>query len=169
MKSSVSTTANPVVGLALLMMHEKSTGIRFIDDCAENINSHTSHPFDFSLPTPDAGECQRIEVVKSGSSDTDVDIFLALIRHYVGDRSDTLLTKLRVINCPTRHDVVWHRHFFFEVWTGLPCVLISGMTTNFSGAGNTAREKLGSVFAALSLIHKLEIEHVKLQRVLTKA
>ncbi len=146
-------------GLSLLMMHERPRYFIKPEHCQTYVNPFPSHPFGLDVPPREVGMGSiRINFVGARATDMSVEAFLVYIRQWGGYVDGQKITKLRVINMPERQG---ENFVFFEIWsTGY--VIISGETTDFSGAGNTARQELEDVFAVLAHIYSLTIERVQL-------
>ncbi len=153
------TAGNPIHGLTLLMSPTRNT--MSIDSCCEHSRQHVSHPFDLQVPS---SNFQRyVRFVGAGDTDANVEIFLANIRFHVGTPPEVCLKELIVISTPFPCKKPNQHYVFFEIRTpGM--IILSGETTDFSGAGNYARQQLEDVFALLSLVNKVEIQRVTLKK-----
>ncbi len=152
---------NAMRGLDSLMKPNKHLG--HIDQCHKYIRSKGVHPFGLSVPVE--ARSGHIDFVGAGATDMTVDVFLSCVRFWVGYTEEACVKKLRVISTQFPGAMQRnHHHVFFEVQTGYQ-VIISGETTDFSGAGNTARVELEDVFALLSSTYGVEIERVTLGQV----
>lgn len=153
-------------GLAALDMHEQCIYFKDIDECSAQgcINPLPTHPFGLSLPpSRSAAINPRINFVGAHATDMSVEAFLANIRFWAGYAEGRQIQKLRVISIHEPAMPDGGHYVFFEFWS---CrhVIISGETTDCSGAGNAARQELEDVFAVLSSVYKMPIERVTLNR-----
>lgn len=164
MSGSKTSAINLAHGLSLLMMHVKCHYFNHFDECGDYINPRSIHPFGLTLPHRGNYEpAVRIDFVGAHATDISVEVFLANIRFWVGYSEGTTIHKLRVISMPFVGGERGQNHVFFETWLNKHTI-ISGETTDFSGAGDTARRDLEDVFAVLSLTHKVEIDRVQLDK-----
>ncbi len=161
METKTETLGNPVFGLKILMGQER--GSVHIDQCYQFILQKEKHPF--GLDTPVAADrvmpACRIEFVGAGNTEDTVSVMVATIRYWVGPQPENTLKKLRVISVPFPGGQKGQHHVFFEVQTPFQ-VLISGETTDFSGAGRTACIKLESVFTLLANVYNVPVERITL-------
>jgi hypothetical protein len=164
MIATEAIAGNPKRGLDSLMKPDKHLG--HIDQCYEYIRTKTVHPFGLNgLDLRVIGPNGRIDFVGANATDMSVNVFLSCVRFWVGHTEEAWVRKLRVISTqfPGAREKNQH-HVFFEVQTEYQ-VIISGETTDFSGAGNAARQELEDVFALLSSTYGVEIERVTLNLV----
>lgn len=146
-------------------MKPESRHFSHIDQCDEYINPWPVHPFGLDLPEREPGMPRvRISFVGTHATETSVAVFLAHIRFWAGYVDGCKATKLRVISMPFAGGQKNQNYVFFEMWATSTIVTVSGETTDFSGGGNLARQKLEDVFAVLANIYGLEIERVQLEQ-----
>lgn len=149
-------------GLVTLMQPEKSTYFKHLDQCGEYIRRKAQHPFGLDVPDGDGVFGTEITFVGAWATDITVETFLANIRFWANYTDGQRITKLRVISVPTGEAPGQH-YVFFEAWVNSK-VLISGETTDHSGAGNLAREELEDVFSILSFAYQIQIERVTVRK-----
>lgn len=156
--SATKELASPARGLSYLMNVPKNEHYAHLENTFDYRAVHRRHPFGLSEPEVDRTDDRpRILYVGADSPDMTVQVFLAHIRETAGDREDNRITKLRVIQSPAPGYNRGQYHVFFEVWIGCQAI-ISGETTNFSGAGGTARAQLEDVFSLLEKTYNLKAE-----------
>lgn len=153
-------------GLSLLMK-PGNVNLAHIDHCSKFTNRWFSHPFGLDLPERGAGMWSiKINFVGTYATETTVDVFLAHVRFWAGYADGCKATKLRVISAPFASGQKGQNYVFFELWA-TSVVIVSGETTDFSGGGKLARQKLEDVFAVLANSYGLEIERVQLKQSLS--
>ncbi len=152
------------LGLTVLLgMFEPRTYYHSVRDFDGTVH-HRVHPFGLTLPPdPSFGE-SRFSFVGAHASDKSVEAFCVSICPWIGHTEGNTVTKLRIISTNV-YGGKSNQHFvFFEVWFGDQKAFMSGETTNFSGAGNTARQKLLAVFELLAVIYGIHIERHLISR-----
>jgi hypothetical protein len=123
------------------------------------------HPFNLTTPT----ETWEIRFVGAEATDMSVVAFTENIRHYAGYTPEDSVHKLCVTSFQFPDSPSGHHFVFYEVWIG-DTVIISGETTNCSGAGNEAREELEDIFAVLKQVYNIEeIDRVTLTTDMTSS
>jgi hypothetical protein len=143
---------------------------KHLDECYEFVDECTEHPFGLKVPDSEIGLRRQIKFAGLGnkcSVDMTVQVFLANVHFWVGSYDGGEVTALRVINMPfqmpfQQKERGGQHYVFFEVQTD-SINIISGETTDFSGAGNAGRQALESVFAVLSKVYGVEIERVTVE------
>ena len=153
-------------GLSQLMRPGKSSRYwMHLDACHEYITDHDTHPFCLPpIASPLDVEVRRFKFVGAHATDISTMVFLANIRFWLDFPEVRRLSGLRVISMPFVGGVQGQHHIFFEIQTQHDSI-ISGETTDFSGAGNTARTELEGVFAVLSHVYGVDIVRVNVPRI----
>lgn len=146
------------------MLHEKLRYFENLEATQEYVNPLSSHPFGLDTTMEEPWRPISIKFVGANAPDMSVEAFLAHVRFWVGYTPGNELKKLRVITMPFPKGSPDQKYVFFEFWASRQ-IIISGETTNFSGAGNAARQQLEDVFSVLELVHKVSLERVEAKSV----
>ncbi len=138
-------------GLAIIGMHEKCYQFSTVDQTTNHVRMTTEHPLGLDTPGREPGMgAAMINFLTTQSAESTVEAFMTHVRESIGYTNDSGVQKLRVISIPVKGGQPAQNYVFFEIWT-VGRVTISGYTTDYSGSGNTAREKLEDVFAAIRM------------------
>lgn len=156
--SKIAEVSDKACGLVVLMGGDGHKQYYPSADDFEGTVHHAVHPFGLSLPPDPFLGSRRFAFVGAHATDRSVEAFCATLRSWMGHVEEQRVTKLRVISTKFPGGQPGQHHVFFEVWLGDLAAFMSGETTDFSGAGNTARQKLQAVFDLLAVVYGVQIE-----------
>lgn len=156
--SKIAEVSDKACGLVVLMGGDGHKQYYPSADDFEGTVHHAVHPFGLTLPRDPFFGRRRFAFVGDGATDRSVEAFCATLRSQIGHAEEQRVTKLRVISTRFADGQPGQHHVFFEVWLGDQKAFMSGETTDFSGAGNTARQELQAVFELLAVVYGVQIE-----------